>query len=224
MRLSAMPLPAQAALASMLLACSVLASADLIPPPSRMLMERLRQDAGFYDQADQFCRGKALGDRCLVSGTPLDGGGVGVCRRRLDEYEQHALAECVVNDKPMVDRQVPSSPYQLSEMACQMARGSREYRERMAQYPAGCELAPTVADRFCQGRREGDACVASVRVGKAEIDSGGRCGIQVERFRFAEHEGMSRPVLTCRSANPVEREFKESSPPVLKRRFDWWPW
>ena len=219
-----MPLPTQAVLVSLLLACSVIASADLIPPPSRMLKERLRQDAGFYDQADQFCRGKALGDRCLVSGAPLDGGGEGVCRRRLDEYEQHALAECVVNDKPMVDRQVPSSPYQLSEMACQMARGSREYRERMAQYPAGCEPVPLVADRFCQGRREGDACVASVRVGKVEIDNPGRCRIHTERRQLAEYESMSRDILTCRAVSTVVREFRSSSPPAQKSRFDWWQW
>lgn len=224
MRRNGILLPTQAVFALLLLVCSSLVRADLIPPPSRMLKERLHQDAGFYDQADQFCLGKALGERCIVTGGPLAGGGEGVCRRRLDKYEQSAMAECVVNDRPIVDRQVPASPYQLSQMACQMASGSREYRERMAQYPAGCEPVPVVADRFCRGRRVGDACVALVRVGNAEVDNPGHCRIHTERRQLSEYESLSRDILTCDVANTVVREYSPSSPPARKSRFNWWPW
>lgn len=202
---------------------SGLAQADLIPPGLEMLQERIRVDPGFYNEADQFCLGKALGARCMVDGAPFDGGGAGTCRRKLEPWQRKASAECVVDVPPVIDRAWTSTRFQLDQATCRQMQGSRFYSDHLASMNASCEPVPVAADQFCDGRKEGDACIVKLQVNGKALESAGRCASERETREVGYREFIERPLLLCKPRQPVVHRFVPASPPSSSPWYKFWP-
>ena len=193
--------------------CLAPAQADLLPPGDFLLRERMKAEPGFYDEADQFCRTKAVGAPCSLPGHAFDGGGDGRCERRLEARGRHAQLICSVKPAYTIDRQLPASPYQFSPTACWAWTHDKGFRERMAYLNARCEPAPVAADRFCKGKQANEACKAEITLQGRQEQRPGRCESDMERFDVDPPRVMSRPRLLCQSASPVQREIGPASPP-----------
>lgn len=218
--------------------CSPVASADLLPPYQDQVEARVRNDPAYYDHADAFCRGKVLGDSCVITGTALEGGGEGMCRQRLDGGTNQVIAECVRFTTPMIDRRLPVTPYQLEPIVCGMLKASpgQKFRDSERQELLGCGPVETVSDRFCTGRKQGEACTAQLTIGGKSIENPGVCLLQKDWrnrselridvgndagsvdavFRYAN---LSRPALLCEAAKPVVQQIRPARPPSMLRRW-----
>lgn len=205
--------PASHACALLIMLCLAPAHADLLPPGDFLLRERMKAELGFYDEADQFCRAKAVGAPCSLPGHAFDGGGDGRCERRLEARGHHAQLICTLKPAYTIDRQLPKSPYQFSPTACWAWTHDKAFRERMAYLNARCEPAPVAADRFCKGKQANEACTAEITFQGRQEQRPGRCELDMERFDIAPPRVMVRPRLLCQSATPVQREVGPASPP-----------
>lgn len=190
-----------------------LALADLLPTGDFLMRERMRTEPGFYDQADQFCRGEVPGAACRMPGEAFDGGGEGRCERRMDALGRHVQLTCEVKPEFVIDRQLPKSPYQFSPTACWAWTHDPAFRERMAYLNARCELVPIAMDRFCLDKRPKDACTAEVVVQGKLQQVTGKCALDTEVFDFDPPRVMARSVLLCQSAQPVIHDIQPASPP-----------
>lgn len=202
---------------SVLLLLPSLCLADLLPNNWKELERRAKD--GDYEVSDQFCAGKAIGTRCEVPGTPLDGGGPGTCT--LTRPNRSLLAAtCKLDDAAKIDRQIHGG-WRLTQSWCE--RSSPEETTKIG-YP--CGDVPPVADQFCRGKAEGDPCLAEVWQKSGWSSHPGRCAKKNQiGSHYPLHPGesggsISRQITFCQGEHPVLRKYESSSPPgFLKRAF-----
>jgi hypothetical protein len=200
---------------SALLLLPSLGIADLLPPNWKELEQRAEK--GDYEVADQFCAGKAIGARCEAPGTPLDGGGQGVCT--LTRPNRSLLAAtCKLDDPAKIDRQLHGG-WRLNQYWCE--RSSPE-ELRSIGYP--CGDVPPATDQFCRGKAEGDPCSAEVWRKSGWSSHPGRCATKTQLgSHFPLRPGQSggsihREITFCQGEHPVQRAYESSSPPGFLKR------
>jgi hypothetical protein len=200
---------------SVLLLLPSLCFADLLPDNWKELEQRAKD--GDYEVADQFCAGKVIGARCEIPGTPLDGGGQGVCTLTRPNRSSIA-AMCKLDDPAKIDRQLQGG-WRLTQPWCE--RLSPE-EIRSLGYP--CRDEPPVADQFCRGKAEGDPCSAEVWQKSGWSTHPGRCARKKQiSSHYPLHPGefgssITREITFCRGEHPVVRKYEYSSPPGFLKR------
>jgi hypothetical protein len=200
---------------SVLLLLPSLGLADLLPDNWKDLSRRATD--GEYEIADQFCAGKVIGTRCEVPGTPLDGGGQGICTITWPNRSTIA-ATCKLDEPAKIDRQIHGG-WRLNQSWCE--RSSPE-ELRLIGYP--CADVPPAADQFCREKAEGDPCLAEVWQRSGWSSHPGRCTKKTQigshyPLRHGESGGsIHREITFCRGEHPVLRKYENSSPPGFLER------
>lgn len=183
------------ALGALLMTLAPPARADVISPEASEAQSRFRDSPGAYDRTDQYCRGHGIDEACRIPGTPLQGGGRGTCRREIDDGDQQINLVCTLEPLPQIRRELPEGAWRADQELCTAGTD--------ASYV--CEEPEVVADRFCRGRAEGQACSAEVAVGAQRGEHAGVCrlGREYRSPYFRGRRSVSRPVLTCEAATPL---------------------
>jgi len=211
-----------------LVVSSSIAEADLLPTYQDLLESRVRNDPLYYDHVDQFCRGKNLGDRCKITGSALEGGGDGVCKRNIDGWGKRVIAQCEREFTPEVSRKTPESAYQLNEFVCLMMKATPadSFKDAKTGKQLSCGSVPMVSDQFCHELKAGDLCTAEVIVNGTRFDNSGVCVLQTqkvvsyaidiahkhEKFHFKQQE-LTRPLLSCLASTPVTQVIEQGKNP-----------
>ena len=187
----------------LLIAIAAPASADLLPM-SEHDSQRRRADANSYDQADQYCKGRKVGDSCLLLGNPFEGGGEGVCTGELGTEGDGMRLHCNLTVSPEIDRQLPASPFTADSIICDESLPPEGH----------CAPPPYVTDRFCSGQELGEACEVELSLGDKTEQYPGLCLYRKQIVLAHRREGWSteRQVLMCMPANtPPAREWHKVS-------------
>lgn len=201
------------ALSVLMILWSATAHADVLLPAEVDAHDRFRKQPDVWDRTDQYCDGRKVNDVCHIPGTKLAGGGAGVCKRVLEDRSSYVDLKCDLDDPIYFDRKYPDGKFQLINREC-----SKEDSNRWS-----CEPPPRIADQFCTGKNEGDACTVAYRqAAKRSGSEDGRCRPDTET-REGYWQGrltLSRPVLSCQAIQPL--------PPVEMRPVSTWkkllPW
>lgn len=213
-----------AAVSWALLIVSSLAVADVLPSPGffeRRFLERARSNPEAIDRTDQFCQGRTIGAACVVTGTPFEGGGEGICRRQVvNNFIERSLdLVCEIKNPPRVDRQISHSPVQENKGHCATAADSvASGRRSDAAGSSGCATAVSEADRFCRGKVAGDNCLATLSdwSGKVSVDYPGVCRVLNEDVRIGNRlrgHVHTREWLQCEPERRVTRVMRGVSGP-----------
>lgn len=186
------------------------AHADLIGPYGGLF-----DPIGDHFVTDQYCFGKRPDAACQIPGHAFDGGGKGVCRHRLSEHSLDSWATLCEPDKSVfrIDRQFPVSPYEGTYHSCYADKPKPELIDRLPMALFRCSSVPRVADRFCRGKQEDDACEAIVVVNGHRETIRGICQENHDELVIEGRRVAARPVLQCESANEVERDYLRVGPP-----------
>lgn len=200
---------------SVLLLLPSLCLADLLPDNWKELERRAKD--GDYEVADQFCAGKTIGTRCEVPGTPLDGGGQGICTITWPDRNSFA-ATCKLDDPAKIDRQMHGG-WRLNQYWCE-----RLSPDELVKIGYPCSDVPPATDQFCRGKVEGDPCLAEVWQKSGWSSHPGRCVKKTQLGSFYPlHRGESggsirREITFCQGEHPVLRAYESSSPPGFLKR------
>jgi hypothetical protein len=202
-----------------------LARADVLPPDLAAIYLKARENPKAYDRADQFCDGRSIGSPCEIPGNPFEGGGSGHCTQDINSASRSLDALCKLDDPPLIDRQTPEGGFQVSKELCDMASKNPDLASNLRSMDVRCDLPPATLtpDRFCQGRKPGDACQVQLRQADRNLSFAGRCTeeTQERRFYIYGNRYKQRQVLLCQPEHPVIRDYRRSSPPGwLKKLFE----
>jgi hypothetical protein len=189
-----------------------LSVADVLPPQAMRAAERLRENADAFDRSDNFCTGKRPREACTMVGSPLAGGGEGVCRNLVNTSTGTIDLTCQRLEQVDVYRDLPSGGFVGSgamcgpEHAAAAARGDR---------PWVCKpVVPMPADRFCRSKPVGAACTVEYRYGSQQGQQPGTCQVVTETqgIYFYGRTELSRDVVRCEAADkPVERTWTDAT-------------
>lgn len=195
------------ALAVVLAACSPPALADVISPEEELLPYRYFFSMA-VDRVDQFCASEGINQPCHIPGSAFEGGGTGFCRRQVDEWLMKIDLTCTLRHPLVIDRQVPeSAEYLPVPQLCTDIDDDKDTQYWLAHSNITCERpAQLPTDRFCRGKRRGDACQADgLQRGKRTVVAG-RCTVEEETityFRFG-HGKATREFLACMPEKGVQ--------------------
>ena len=208
----------------LLLALPGLAGADVLPPDLAAIYLKARENPKAYDRADQFCDGRSIGTPCEIPGNPFEGGGSGHCAQEVNTASRSLDARCKLDDPPSLERQLPEGGFQVSKDLCDMASKNPDLANNLRSMDVSCEpAAAAIPDRFCQGRKPGDACQVQLGQGGRNLSFSGRCTEETQERRFYMYGNRykQRQVLLCQPEHPVIRDYRRSSPPGwLKKLFE----
>lgn len=184
----------------MLAGVSLPARADVISPEQESLGYRYALTLA-VDRVDQFCARKGINDPCRLPGSPFEGGGPGDCRREVNRKLMKIDLTCKPRHAPVIDRQVPeSAEYLPAAELCANREGDEVIENWLAHSNISCDPpAQLPADRFCRGKRRGDACQVEALLRGRRTVFAGRCAVQSETisyYQFGDGEA-TREVLAC---------------------------
>ena len=181
-----------------------LAGAQDLSPLEAKTQARYQASDLAFDRSDRHCEGRLPEARCRVPGTPLAGGGEGLCVREIDADREHINLRCKVIPGPDIRRDIPDGPFVAPSLVC-------TEREQWL-----CETPPPTPDRFCAGKAPGAACTAEYTLHGEKRSEAGVCtpGEATEQAYLMGAWTLRRPLLTCEAAAPV--------PPPEWRPLTWW--
>ena len=207
---------------ALMVACFLpsLAWADTLPNSVIQARERMEQDPGHYDRADQFCAEKKVGSSCVIPGNPFEGGGNGTCRTSPNRDSGAIESRCALNYRPEVLGSLPDGGYRAPETICENGEIKEPFARAFSSENLSCLATPVVSDKYCSGKAVGSPCSVDVRSESAESKYPGLCAESEDSRRLYYHGYMrvTRTVLTCRPEKPVIINIRESSPPGWLRR------
>ncbi len=207
---------------ALMVACLLpsLAWADTLPNSVYQARERMEQDPGHYDRADQFCDEKKVGSSCVIPGNPFEGGGNGTCRTSANRNSGAIESRCTLNNMPEVLGSLPDGGYRAPESICENGGLKEPFADAFRNKNLSCHATPVVSDQYCSGKAVGSPCHAEVRSGSTESKYPGVCAESEDSHRLYYHGyvRVTRTVLTCRPEKSVIINIQESSPPGWLRR------
>jgi len=200
---------------------------DVIPIGNALLEQRAEHEPKAFDRADSYCLEKEIGNACTIPGSPLEGGGSGVCHRRINQAEASLDVICERELTPTINRDLPEGPFPAPQSFCG-PQVSESVAQMFKDYPLSCDPVPLAKDRFCAGRTEGSSCTISFALGNAAEQQGeGHCHIaqQSRQYRFSagpyrrgSDGSFTRDTLQCLPDHTVSHQLHKR-PGWFERRF-----
>ncbi len=182
------------------------AVADLIPPHLAALESRMRENPHIFDRYDQFCADKNVGDACVLSATPLAGGGAGRCRRTVNSSTSTIDLACERIQTPRIARDLPSSGFVADSRLCEMPQTA----DMLAQSPYPCQSqSATYVDRFCRDKKLGSACIVELFVDDKKTINEGVCQTikETEPYYLWGYRIATRDTIQCVAATSIVHTF-----------------
>lgn len=195
------------------------AAADIEMPP-RPGLERRFATTQLIDRVDRHCVGKRVTAACALPGNAFEGGGAGTCDRIANERLGTIDLVCRRTAEFTVDRQVPEANQFIADEHFCLRQGDPVVARLLAATNATCDRSEKIVyrDRFCHGKRTGEACAVTVLRDGAEEAFAGRCGIIEERRPFNGYFESRRRFVGCEPEHPLPApEFVPAS--IFRRWF-----
>lgn len=197
-------------LALALICNSLAAIADVIPPtPAQIeIYKRHNDNPKAFDRTDTFCSGKFAGDACTIAGSPLVGGGEGLCRTSVNSLEHTIDLDCVRQGDISIDRQYPEGGFIADRELCQSSQANNGVPPTPSEW--GCTpLIPAATDQFCRNKVAGAACTVELTYQGKRGQYDGVCKQtwQQKYFYFRGHRTASRAVVQCEPASEIKQTY-----------------
>jgi hypothetical protein len=189
---------------------STVVHADLLPPEAREAVERHIKNPKAYDQVDQYCSNKSVGQRCNIDGSVLSGGGGGECRIGLNPDMKHIDLSCRRDDVVVIDRKLGNQPFLADQNLC-LKFDLPGVKENLDHENLTCldgNLMPI--DQFCTDKKIGADCVVSLTRNGVPETAPGVCGIEIEKkgFYYMGKRTAQRKVISCQAKERRTLEYK----------------
>jgi len=175
------------------------AFADVVPYGVGKARERLTS-TNSWERTDQFCAGKSPDAACAIPGNPFEGGGSGRCARTVTS--EFIDLVCRLDAEIKVDRRMPDGRYLADPSFCSDVASGRLSAQALEPRRLTCAKPAQIADRFCEGKKAGEACDAVLLEGGTGRSFPGHCRDETESigFYYQGNRSASRDVLLCRPA------------------------
>lgn len=197
-------------LTAVLAGMACVAAADVLPPGYARAQERFAKTQA-YDRTDQYCAGKAADAACVIPGNAFEGGGAGICARRLPRGEVQIDLLCELRPEPVLERDLPRGKFKASAATCEHMNRPGTNRGPLEASDLVCEDLTPVHDRFCRDKKTGEPCQAELRVGSGVQSFAGVCRqtTQIRGYYMQGNHLAERRVVQCEPANPTpQREMR----------------